>query len=202
MSTAAFACHRSDAADSVVSDTGPHPGAPPGSLYSVLGVAVDASDSQVRAAYHRRARLLHPDVVGDSTEFTAQMAELNQVYATLSNPLKRAEYDRTLRAMLTVVPGEDVAGASWDVDDVAGRPVPGSPLSAAVAVCAALGGICLGLSFAVLSGGLAVFGALLLGASAVLSAVRFRQAVQRPRSRGASSASSVSHDPNDRHDQA
>jgi curved DNA-binding protein CbpA len=168
----------------LVTERNTYPGATPGSLYAVLGVAFDASDVQIKAAYHRQARLLHPDAVGDSRERTAQMADLNEAYATLVDPGRRADYDRGLAGgSLARRDGDVDADIEYfaDADDVVGVPAPASPLSAAVAVCAALGGIFLGLSFALLSGGLAAFGALLLGAAGVLSGVRFRQAVQRPR---------------------
>ncbi len=50
-------------------------GRPFGNPYAVLGIAPGASAADVRRAYLRRARLLHPDVAG--AEATGQMAELN-----------------------------------------------------------------------------------------------------------------------------
>lgn len=43
--------------------------------HAVLGVAPGASPSDVKRAYRRRARLLHPDIAGPQT--TSRMAELN-----------------------------------------------------------------------------------------------------------------------------
>ena len=49
----------------------------------ILGVAIDATPEQVRDAYRRRARDVHPDLVpGDG----AAMAVLNAAYAVLSRP--------------------------------------------------------------------------------------------------------------------
>ena len=46
-----------------------------GDPYAVLGLAPGATAVDVRRAYLRRARLLHPDVAGP--EATTRMAELN-----------------------------------------------------------------------------------------------------------------------------
>lgn len=63
-------------------------------LYSVLGVARDASADDIRKAYRGLARKYHPDVNGGSAEATERFKEINQAYEVLSNPEKRARYDR------------------------------------------------------------------------------------------------------------
>ena len=59
--------------------------------YQVLGVARDASDAEIKAAFRRIARQTHPDATGtgDSTAFRAA----SDAYALLSNPQSRAAYD-------------------------------------------------------------------------------------------------------------
>jgi molecular chaperone DnaJ len=59
-------------------------------LYEILGVAREASDDEIKRAYRRRARELHPDTGGDEEEFK----ELTTAYEVLKNPQARANYDR------------------------------------------------------------------------------------------------------------
>lgn len=73
--------------------------------YDVLGVRRDASPDEVRRRYRERARVLHPDRTGDNS-MTA-MAELNNAYRVLSDPTRRAEYDR---AQHTPTPSERPSG--------------------------------------------------------------------------------------------
>jgi hypothetical protein len=55
-----------------------------------------ATTAEIRAAYHRLARLHHPDASGGDT---SRMADLNRAWHTLSDPVRRHDYDRTLRAV-------------------------------------------------------------------------------------------------------
>jgi hypothetical protein len=67
-------------------------------LYERLGVAPGADLAALRAAYHRRARELHPDVVGTSgPDAQLRMALVNEAWAVLSDPGSRASYDLSLR---------------------------------------------------------------------------------------------------------
>lgn len=54
----------------------------------VLGVAIDASATQIKAAWRRLARRHHPDLIGDDPEAsriaTRQMAEINEAYASMT----------------------------------------------------------------------------------------------------------------------
>lgn len=60
-------------------------------LYSVLGVAAGATHDEIRAAYRKKAMLLHPDRGGTFE----QMAELNTAYDVLGDPERRQQYDAT-----------------------------------------------------------------------------------------------------------
>ncbi len=61
--------------------------------YDILGVERDASAEQVKKAYRRRAMKVHPDVApGDDA--ADQFKELNEAYEVLSDPNKRAIFDR------------------------------------------------------------------------------------------------------------
>ncbi|KAL7698812.1 chaperone protein DNAj [Lotmaria passim] len=63
-------------------------------LYSVLGVARNATPEQIKTAYKKRAKALHPDV-NPSPTAAEDFAEAKQAYETLSDPQKRSMYDMT-----------------------------------------------------------------------------------------------------------
>ena len=60
--------------------------------YSTLGVPRTASPGEIRAAYRRLAHLYHPDL-NTGPEAETRMQEINDAYATLSDPERRRQYD-------------------------------------------------------------------------------------------------------------
>ena len=62
------------------------------SHYDTLGVRKGATTDEIRKAYRRRAKQAHPDRQGG--DHTAMVA-INRAYETLTDPEKRARYDRT-----------------------------------------------------------------------------------------------------------
>lgn len=60
--------------------------------YGVLGVARDATAQEVKRAFRRLARKFHPDVSKEAGA-AVRMAEVNEAYAVLSDPERRAAYD-------------------------------------------------------------------------------------------------------------
>lgn len=64
--------------------------------YQTLGVRSDADAAEIKRAYRRLARKLHPDV-NTSTDAAERMVEVNEAYRTLSSAKLRCEYDALLR---------------------------------------------------------------------------------------------------------
>jgi len=62
--------------------------------YDLLGVPTDASDEQIKRAYRRLARQLHPDSTGGDAEAEARFKEVVRAYEVLRDPQRRARYDR------------------------------------------------------------------------------------------------------------
>lgn len=67
-------------------------------FYDLLGISSEGTFEDVRAAYRRMARKYHPDVSPpDATaENTRRFIEVQEAYETLSDPSRRATYDRAL----------------------------------------------------------------------------------------------------------
>jgi len=59
--------------------------------YGILGVERDATPEQIKKAYRRLARELHPDVAGAEGE--EKFKTVARAYEVLSNPEKRQQYD-------------------------------------------------------------------------------------------------------------
>jgi curved DNA-binding protein CbpA len=71
------------------------------SYYDVLGVGFDADLEEVRRAYYRKARLLHPDRYAGSSFAEQRRAEgemkaVNEAWTTLRNSEARRRYDLEL----------------------------------------------------------------------------------------------------------
>ena len=64
-------------------------------LYELLQVDRRATQEIIEAAYHRLARMYHPDV-NKSPDAPEMMQRLNYAYSILNDPQKRAEYDKWL----------------------------------------------------------------------------------------------------------
>ena len=65
-----------------------------GDPYETLGVKKDATPEQIRAAYRRRAKKLHPDLNPGDKDAERNFKELNAANDLLSDPEKRAKFDR------------------------------------------------------------------------------------------------------------
>ena len=63
-------------------------------LYSTLGVARGASEADIKKAYRKLAKELHPDKNKDNPKATERFSKVTQAYDILTDKDKRAQYDR------------------------------------------------------------------------------------------------------------
>lgn len=62
-------------------------------LYKRLDVAPTATAAELKKAYRKLAKQLHPDLHPDDPQAEAKFKEVNEAYETLSDPDKRKSYD-------------------------------------------------------------------------------------------------------------
>lgn len=62
--------------------------------YDILGVKKDADEKQIKQAFRKLAKQYHPDANPNDPQAEAKFKELNEAYEVLSDPEKRAAYDR------------------------------------------------------------------------------------------------------------
>ena len=62
--------------------------------YHLLGIRSDATPAQIRSAYRRAARTHHPDLNPGDTDAADRFKQVQEAYEVLSDPARRAAYDR------------------------------------------------------------------------------------------------------------
>ena len=62
--------------------------------YEILGVPRDASNEEIKRSYRRLARQFHPDLNPGDKAAEERFKDINESYDLLSDPDKRAQYDR------------------------------------------------------------------------------------------------------------
>jgi curved DNA-binding protein CbpA len=68
--------------------------------YKILQIDPDAEQEIVQAAYKRLALKYHPDT-SESIETNRRMQEINEAYEVISDPIKRAGFDRQRREQVS-----------------------------------------------------------------------------------------------------
>lgn len=85
--------------------------------YSTLGVAPDASATEIKKAYRSLAQLYHPDRVQaeQGAEGAAErMIEINEAFAVLSDKKKKAAYDHARTAKKIPTPAAATTAPDWE----------------------------------------------------------------------------------------
>jgi molecular chaperone DnaJ len=118
----------------------------PRDYYEVLGVERDASETELKRAFRKLARELHPDVNSHDPEAEEKFKEAAEAYEVLSDPEKRNTYDQFGRDGLRSG-GFDPRSSFGSIDDIfqaffggdpfgfgggSGGPTPGGDLLARV----------------------------------------------------------------------
>ena len=88
--------------------------------YEVLGLGREADDQQIKAAYRKMAMQHHPDRNPNNKEAEEYFKEASEAYSVLSDPQKRATYDRFGHQGLSSAGGGFDPGAFADFSDILG----------------------------------------------------------------------------------
>ena len=62
--------------------------------YKILNISETSTLEEIKLAYRKLARKWHPDVAGNSSEVISKFKDINEAYETLSNSVRKADYDR------------------------------------------------------------------------------------------------------------
>ncbi len=92
--------------------------------YATLGVQASASDAEIKRAYRRLMRAVHPDANVDDPEATRKAAALNLAFETIGDPEKRRAYDDARRGPRASRRQHEVWAEQPDWEDIVAENVP------------------------------------------------------------------------------
>jgi DnaJ domain/BatD DUF11 like domain len=70
--------------------------------YKTLGLQVSASHEEIKRAFHRLAKLYHPDITGGNSGYAELFKEVNEAYQVLSDLDKKMRYDLGLTNFIVI----------------------------------------------------------------------------------------------------
>lgn len=86
--------------------------------YEILGVTRTIDDAGLKSAFRKLAMEHHPDRNGGCENATGRFKEINEAYSVLSDPQKRAAYDRFGHAGVNGGQGGFGGGQGFDASDI------------------------------------------------------------------------------------
>ena len=88
--------------------------------YKILGVDKNATDAEIKKAFHKLARKYHPDANKGDKESEKTFKEISEAYEVLHNPEKRKKYDMGQQYFSGGGPGFGTESPFGDASDFGG----------------------------------------------------------------------------------